>query len=401
MIRPVLYVDLPGIIYALDRRARLVGRPIATFLCAPRYEETRSGLANLLNTMSPVHATARTWICEEHWRLLGVAQGRARPDTTSWDLVYLASMTGDERATPSVLRALLEYAVNAAMMHGQQRLFAQITADDHALAIFHQVGFQRYAEELLYVRESPSIEGLPEPERGLGMPGLTLRRWQRDDVWGLSRLHGTVTPRRVQVAELLGSDELARQFVPRERTWRIPGIEPRDETYVLDMGSHLAAWVRIRQSWAGLPHQLWLMVHPEHAAVAPEVIRFALGRLCENGVLPGAQPLHQPVICQIRDYEGGAIDGLRQSGFIHTDTKDSLVRHLTLRAFSDLAIPGVEQGRINYGVEGLGAVRSAPFQPTRELTACNTRSRMTSTSSWPRSRHTWRRPLRLSRSTRS
>jgi hypothetical protein len=38
MIRPVLYVDLPGIIYALDRRARMAGRSFATFLCAPDYE---------------------------------------------------------------------------------------------------------------------------------------------------------------------------------------------------------------------------------------------------------------------------------------------------------------------------------------------------------------------------
>jgi hypothetical protein len=393
MIRPVLYVDLPGIIYALDRRARLVGRPLATFLCAPRYEETRSGLANLLGNLSPVRATARTWICEEHWRLLGVAQGRARPDATSWDLVYLASMTGEEAQAPSVLRSLLEYAVNAAMMHGQQRLFAQIAADDAALAIFHQVGFQRYAEELLYVRESPTLDGLPEPERGLGMPTTTLRRWRQEDVWGLSQLHAAVTPRRVQVAELLGSDELARQFVPRTRTWRIPGAEPRDETYVVDLGSHLAGWVRVRSSWAGVPHQLWLMVHPDHAEVAPDILRFALGRLCENGTKGGTRSLRQPVICQIRDYEGGAIDGLRRAGFIHTDTKDILVRHLTLRAFSDLAIPGVEK-RISYGVEGLGTVRSSPFQPTRELSTCNTRSRMTSTSSWPHSRRASRRPLR-------
>jgi hypothetical protein len=366
MIRPVLYVDLPGILYALDRRARMAGRPFATFLCAPRYEETRSGLGNMLNNMMPVRATARTWICEEHWRLLGVAQARPRDDGTSWDLVYLASMT--QRATDSVevLRALMEYAVNAAMMHGMQRVFAYSTEEDDAMSIFHRIGFQRYAQDLLYQRETPLVDGAEVPTRGLGQPEMHLRRWQREDVWGLTRLYDATTPRRVQVAEHLGSDELAHQFVPRVRGWHIPGIEPRDESYVVDIGSRLAAWVRVRQGWAGLPHQLWLKVHPEHTDIAPEVIRFALQRLCQKGVMGGKGPTKNTVICQIRDYEGGAIDALRCEGFTHMDTKAVLVRHLTLRVFNENFSPAIEKGRVNYGVEGLGAVQSAPIQTMRE-----------------------------------
>ena len=33
MIRPVLYVDLPGIIYAIDRRARNKQHEFANFVC--------------------------------------------------------------------------------------------------------------------------------------------------------------------------------------------------------------------------------------------------------------------------------------------------------------------------------------------------------------------------------
>src|SRR5579875_3574243 len=212
MIRPVLYVDLPGILYALDRRARQAGRPFATFLCAPRFEETRSGLANWLNTLLPVRPTARTWICEEHWRLLGVAQAHPRNDATSWDLVYLASMPQSDTVAVDVLRALLEYAVNSAMMHGMQRIFAQISEDDASLALFHRVGFQRYAQDLLYVRETALGGGESDGVvHGLGQPGIHFRRWHTHDAWGLMRLHDTTTPRRVQVAELLHSDELARQ----------------------------------------------------------------------------------------------------------------------------------------------------------------------------------------------
>jgi hypothetical protein len=396
MIRPVLYVDLPGILYALDRRARQAGRPFATFLCAPRYEETRSGLAAMLNTMLPVRATARTWICEEHWRLLGVAQVRPRDDATSWELVYLASMTHDERDTVDVLRALLEYVVNAALMQGMQRVFAQVTEDDATLAIFHRVGFQRYAQEVLYMRATPVLDE-SAPTRGLGMPETHFRRWHSHDVWGLARLHNATTPRRVQIAELLDSDELAHQYVPRTRIWRIPGIEPRDESYVVDRGSKLAAWVRVRQGWAGLPHQLWLKVHPEHLDLAPEVIAFALRRLCQKGIIPGTQPGKRPVICQIRDYEGGVIDALRRAGFEHMDTKAILVRHLAMRAFNDVLLPTVEQANINYGVEGLGTVRSVPIAITRIHDSCSKRSPTTSNSSSPLCRRASRRSWRIIR----
>jgi hypothetical protein len=399
MIRPVLYVDLPGILYALDRRARAAGRPFATFLCNPRYEETRSGLAGWLDSMSPVHASARTWICEERWRLLGVAQARPRDDATSWDLVYLASMTQDDRETVDVLRGLLEYAVNAAMLHNMQRIYAQIAEDDGSVAIFHRVGFQRYAQEEVYVRPTPVLsETDAPPQRGLGIPETQFRRWHAHDVWGLAQLHQATTPRRVQVAELLDSSELVHQLVPRPRTWRIPGVEPRDESYVVDVGSHLAAWVRVRQGWAGLPHQIWLKVHPDHAALIAEVIQFGLRRLCQNGIVPGTHPNRQPVICQIRDYDGKVIDTLRQLGFTHADTKTILVRHLTLRAFTDITMPAVEQSGINYGVEGLGAVRSLPLAQSRVLHSCNKRSRMTSNSSSPPCRRTSRQTWRSTRS---
>lgn len=384
MIRPVLYVDLPGIIHALDHRARLLGRPFATFVCAPAYEEMHSGLAAWLNGFMPVRATARTWICEEHWRLLGVAQAYPRPRSSSWDLVYLASLSHPGADPQAVLHALLEYVVNAAMQNGTMRVFARTDGDPNILNTFHKVSFQRYAQELLYVRQSPVVDALnPLPMRGLGIPDLHIRRWHQHDRWGLTQLYSATTPRKVQIAENVSQDEVIQQMVPRERAWRIPGVEPRDETYVVDLGSHLAAWVRLRQGWAGLPHQVWLKVHPDHTTMAREVLRFALDRLCQRGFFPGPDPAASAVICQIRDYDGNVIDTLRQEGFSHADTKDILVRHLTLRAFVDNVIPGIEHARIKYGVEGLGSVQSSPIQTMRDTRLCNTRSPMISTPCSP------------------
>jgi len=79
MIRPVLNVDLPGIVHALDRRARAKQGEFANFVVAPDIEEPRSPLAALLSALLPITPHAYTWICEDHWRLLGLAQARRRP----------------------------------------------------------------------------------------------------------------------------------------------------------------------------------------------------------------------------------------------------------------------------------------------------------------------------------
>ncbi len=390
MIRPVLYVDLPGIIYALDRRARLLGRSLATFVCAPEYQETHSGVVAALRNLMPVHATARTWICEEHWHLMGVAQARSRE--TSWELVYLASLAGQLAQTHDILRELLEYATNAAIMSGTQRIFARTDEDADTLTLFQRVGFQRYAREMLYVRPSPIVDAAAPALRPLGVPEVVPRRWHPHDAWGLMRLHDLVTPRKVQFAENLSSDELLHQLVPSERQWHIPGLEPRDERYVLDLGSRLAGWVRLRQSWAGLPHQIWLKIHPEHCEMAPALIQFALQRLSTGDAFAGNRLLQAPVICHVRDYDGATIDALRNAKFEHVSTKAILVRHLTLSAYNERIIPGLAEARVNYGVKGIGSIGSTVLPLMREEDSCNYRSPMTSTSCSQRSRRPLPRP---------
>lgn len=365
MIRPVLYVDLPGILFALDGRARSLGRPFATFICAPDYEETHSGLGAVIQNLLPIRPMTRTWIAEEHWRLQGVAQARMRPRTSSWDLVYLATLAYNEANPSDVLVELMEETLNAAIRNGMQHVFARSNEDDATLALFQRMGFQCYARELLYTRPTPVITE-PEVVVPLGGSQTQMHRWGRIDAWNFARLHDATTPRKVLMAESLGSDELAHQFVPRMRSWWVPGVEPRDESYVVEVHARFSAWVRIRQGWAGVPHQLWLKVHPEHTAIADEVLRFALQRLSQRGILPGGVHLTTPVICHIRDYDGPAIDALRRADFEHVDTKAILVRQLALRAFNERMVQSLEQTRINYGVKGLSTVQSAPLRSTRE-----------------------------------
>src|SRR5579859_4586087 len=92
MIRPVLNVNLPGIVRALDQRARMRQSEFASFVAAPDDDEPHSGLGALVTALLPITPHAQTWLAEDHWRLLGLPQARAPPGGLAWDLAYLATM---------------------------------------------------------------------------------------------------------------------------------------------------------------------------------------------------------------------------------------------------------------------------------------------------------------------
>lgn len=341
MIRPVLYVDLPGIIYSIDRRARSRQHEFANFVCWLEPVESRVSLPPILRSIFPVTPASRTWICEDHWRILGFAQVRERPSRLTWDISYLASMANRNSSSEEVLTALLEYMLEIASGHAILRIFAKVEDEIPELELFQKTGFQRYARQLTYVFSPGSAQGDFNPP--------TLRRWNRHFAWGLHQLYRASTPQRVQMAEMLdSSDELAKLYVGSLRS--SPSIFSRgDETYVCDVGVRLGAWLRLCRGHGSAPHQLSLMVHPEHAELADPILRFGTQRLMEGGA--------RPIYCQVREYESSVINALRSGGYEHVSTKALLVRHLALLATNPRTVPALEQ-RVVYGVKGLGTVNS-------------------------------------------
>ncbi len=342
MIRPVLFVDLPGIIYAIDRRARSRHHEFANFVCWLEPVEDYLTPSPLLRNILPLNPTSRTWICEDHWRILGFAQMRERPSGTAWDMSYLASIV--QRNLPGssedeVLTALLEYTTEMAAMHGILRIFARVEDETPELGLFQRSGFQRYARELTYVYGADSKSGQNEP------PLSSLRRWNRHYAWGLHQLYRSVTPQRVQMAELLeNSEEYAKMHVGTQ-----PLFSNRNENYICDVGVRIGAWVRLCRGQGSTPHRLFLAVHPEHAELAEPLLRFGIRRLQEND--------RRPIYCIVREYDAIVINALRSSGFEQTSTKDLLVRHMALLATRQSTNPLLEQ-RAAYGLKGLGTVNS-------------------------------------------
>jgi hypothetical protein len=343
MIRPVLYVDLPGIIYAIDRRARSKQREFANFVCWLEPVEGYLPPPPLLRNVLPLHPAARTWICEDHWRILGFAQVRERPKRTAWDLSYLASMVETNLSSEDVLLALLEYILEMAASHGILRVFAKVETEVPELELFQRTGFQRYARELTYVYEPGSTRLPPEP-----VP-LSLRRWERHHVWGLHQLYRAVTPQRVQTAELLDdSEEFARLNVGSLQP--LPSLFARgSENYVCDVGVRIGAWMRICRGHGSAPHRISLIVHPEHTELAEPLLRFGIQRLLETDV--------RRIYCLVREYDSFVITALSNSGFEQVSIKSLLVRHVAALAMRQSTVPLLEQ-RAVYGLKGLGTVNS-------------------------------------------
>lgn len=348
MIRPVLYVDLPGIIYAIDRRARSKQHELANFVCW--LESVESGLPPppILRNILPLNPASRTWICEDHWRILGFAQVCERPSHTAWDLSYLASMVNQSATSEEVLGALLEYTLEMAATHGILRVFAKVEDEIPELELFQRSGFQRYARELTYVysSEQATSRSTSEPSE-LSLPSL--RRWNRHYVWGLHQLYRTVTPQRVQMAELLeSSEEYARLHIGPQRSLISP-FQKDNENYVYDVGVRLGAWLRLSRGLGSAPHRIFLHVHPEHAELAEPLLRFGIQRLQEKNV--------RRIYCLVREYDTFVITALRNSGFEQAATKDLLVRHMALLAMRQRTVPLLEHKAV-YGLKGLGTVNS-------------------------------------------
>jgi len=351
MIRPVLYVDLPGIIYAINHRAHSKQREYARFVCWQEPVESALPAPSIVEQLFPLRPVARTWICEDHWRILGFAQIRERPARTAWDIAYLASMAKREGGTledDEILAALLEYTLEMAGSHGMLRLFAKVEDEAPELELFQRSGFQRYARELTYVfdpscKESRSSSASADPD----IPSL--RRWSRHHAWGVYQLYRSSTPQRVLMAELYEDcEEFARLHVGSQQS-SFSFFSKGNENYICDMGVRIGAWMRLCRGRGSTPHRISLMVHPEYTDLAGPLIQFGIRRLLDADV--------RRIYCLVREYDAFVNTALRDSGFEQVFTKDLLVRHIALLATRQSTVPLLEQ-RAVYGLKGLGTVNS-------------------------------------------
>jgi hypothetical protein len=412
MIRPVLNVNLPGMVRAFDRRARMRQGEFANFVVAPDDDEPRSGLAAIATALLPITPNAHTWLAEEHWRLQGVAQARVRPGAQAWDLAYLATIAASSAAQNAeqeaasspdeTLMALLQVALNTGIIHGAQRFFARVEEQRPELGLFGKLGFQRYARESTWALEN-ATQGL----RALDGAGIVANQrnvsdealegddaeggadgdGQPDDLHDERRGRGLMTRlapalSRPQTAVTIHAEAQLRRWSRRD-AWSLlrlyDACTPRrvqvaeglsvDELthtragggrtwYVPMLEPATAAFVHdegpLMGGWLRLRQGRGSQPHQVTLLVHPDSQPVARA-LLKFALRVFAAEAARPIVCLARDYESATVETLRSAGFERMGSHALLVRHLMARVAWNNEVPAA---RMMYGVEGLGTAQT-------------------------------------------
>ena len=239
-------------------------------------------------------------------RVLGFLQARARRGRPEADVVYLSPSLDQNTDAVSIWYRLLAECAHKIGSHGGQRLFAQVPSGNGIEEVFRQAGFASYAREDIFC--------LTDWPQGLSKSNL-LRHQRARDGWNLLRLYTELTPRPVQIAEGMLSPE--GQGGKMGDWWD----QSRSAGFILEIDGELAGAVRVRRGRAAY----WLRfgLHPQAQEHSDLLLHGALSLLWAAS--------HHPIYCSVRDYESGMSIALEQAGFMRTQTRTLLVKHLTKR----------------------------------------------------------------------
>ena len=144
-----------------------------------------------------------------------------------WMLQALGASTGVYDPSP-VWEEVLVAGVRQAGMNGVKRLYARATAGTTAHVALRGAGFSPYANETIYVADSP---------RTLGAD-VSMREQESSDTWAIHQLYNASVPRDVLYAEALTSH--AWDIVNSRR----PGA-PLTSGWLVEDHSGVGAYVRI------------------------------------------------------------------------------------------------------------------------------------------------------------
>lgn len=224
--------------------------------------------------------------------LQGFAQARLRPGAEEADLVRVAPAL-DAPEAERIWRSLLAGMAAQLARLGVQRVFVRLSDELEAAHLFLDNGFVLYTrEDVFQLREPPaqSTVGLLEPAG-------------EDCGWAIGRLYAAATPKPVRMAEGLTN------------AGSVPGFVACDSAYVWRQGGEV--WAYVGLDCAGSVCWLRMLVHPDHADAADDVIRDALAHLPRRA---------RTVYCSARAYQVNLRAALQDAGFRFVTSQSVLVR---------------------------------------------------------------------------
>ncbi|TXG79030.1 MAG: hypothetical protein E6R14_11860 [Thermomicrobiales bacterium] len=185
-VRQARATDLPGI--GRIERIYPLWQPQ---LSLTEYNASASLIAGRLpgSTDKPI-----VMVAESNRDIIAFADFKPAMPDRRWVLRALGASTGVYDPSP-VWEEVLLSGVRQAGMHGVKRLYAQATAGTSAHVALKAAGFAAYANETIYVADSP---------RTLGAD-VSMREQEYSDTWAIHQLYNASVPRDVLYAEALTS----------------------------------------------------------------------------------------------------------------------------------------------------------------------------------------------------
>ncbi|MDA8187862.1 MAG: hypothetical protein M0T85_06950 [Dehalococcoidales bacterium] len=291
------------------------------------------------------------WIEIQDGHINGVVGVKSRLGTDFWDIDQLAAAPADAEC---LYISLLRHLSRAALEEGVQKIFLRTALDGVSVAAAKQAGFFQYSVERIF--RLPSAQASPketvspfnplrnEDTSGEILPQLRPRR--RFDHHAIFQLYCSVVPVSVRQIEGMTMQEwrwtegwgmqlpnwkvnlprFRRDFVLENHdVLSSPMSQGGSIHYSRGNVAELSAWLQVKRR----TRSLILMLRPEDAAAAADIVKFAMAQFSEVG------PIHVPV----RDYQAFLEPALRQAGFEFVAEHALLAKTLTIRVAEPKIVP--------------------------------------------------------------
>lgn len=244
----------------------------------------------LLRTVLPLAMPGRAWVARDGCNA-GLLEARPRRYVIGWDISRLA-VRGD---ATYLLAPLVGMATTHVQSRGVPRLFAR--SREEASSALAEVGFHPLAREYVLLG--------PDGARG-GDSSLPVDSRYRmpQDAWPIHQLESALTPPLVRQLEGLTSLEWSH---------KIRGMSE----IVIEQDGRVVSWIGWGVRVSHNADQIGMLVHPEHADVAPNLL---------HHVLQTAPPGRR-FVARVRDYHSDVLAVFLDAGFRITAEEILMVKH--------------------------------------------------------------------------
>jgi hypothetical protein len=253
-------------------------------------------------------------VAESHRRIVAFADFKPCLPDRRWMLQALGASTGVYDPGP-IWEEVLTVSIRKAGMHGVKRLYAQATEGTNAHVALQGSGFTAYADETIYVADSPQTLGAD----------AAMREQESSDTWAIHQLYNASVPRDVLYAEALTSHAWDINNSRRPGSGKAAGWLTEDITGV-------TAYVRVASD--GGAHALDVSFAPGSVKRGAALLDAVLRRI-------RLEKKMNRVYIAVRGYQQEIEPALNRMGFRPGLTQELLVRYtaVPIRAVTVEASP--------------------------------------------------------------